>query len=461
MDQYIKQLLLLYSKVILPNLGAIVIANEETGELMFNEYLTYDDGKLSALLEKESTMDLQTAKNSVAKYVRELELLLNKGETYSIFKLGQFSKDKDGSIIFEGNIKTGGPSASDLTIGPSPTPPVVPIPKTSSKEDKVDPKKEEKKERQTEDKGEDKAELKPKEEKVLPREKVKEEPKLEDKKVPLKEEIKNEPSAKTDQEEQPKKEVVPPVKKVVITPIPKPVEKTEEPPKAKKNTYVEKPKVVDGSPIVEPIKKDEEVPPVIIVEEKKRRRGFLFWFLLLLFLLIIVGSVCVATNYEKVQQYLGWNSTEQTDEEAAKKAQLEKEKEQAEAERKRNDELNKELIVSNKDSLNNETFEEGISEGEIQEEPTEKPAEEVIPEETIPIASSTGNHYIVIGCFSEKSNADGLVNKYKQKGYDSKIISQLGGLYFVAAQSYPTFSEAKSELSRIRQDIDGAWLFKQ
>ena len=53
MDQYIKQLLLLHSKIILPQFGAIFIANEETGDLSFNEYLSYDDGKLSKLLEKD------------------------------------------------------------------------------------------------------------------------------------------------------------------------------------------------------------------------------------------------------------------------------------------------------------------------------------------------------------------------------------------------------------------------
>src|SRR5690554_4290957 len=106
MDKYIKQLLELYSKIILPQFGAIVVENEETGELMFNEYLSYDDGKLSELIEKESNMDLQEAQNMVAKFVRDLQLQLDKGETYSIFQLGEFSKNKDDEFTFKGNLKT-------------------------------------------------------------------------------------------------------------------------------------------------------------------------------------------------------------------------------------------------------------------------------------------------------------------------------------------------------------------
>src|SRR5690554_2676600 len=119
MDKYIKQLLEVYSKIILPQFGAIVIEDEETGELMFNEYLTYDDGKLSELIEKESNMDIQEAKNLVAKFVRELQAQLDKGETYAIFQLGEFSKSKDGEVIFNGNLKTGA-----LENKVTPTPPI-------------------------------------------------------------------------------------------------------------------------------------------------------------------------------------------------------------------------------------------------------------------------------------------------------------------------------------------------
>lgn len=106
MDKYIIQLLKLHYKIILPDFGAIVIADEESGELMFNEFLNYDDKKLAELLEQESNMNLQEAQNAVAKFVRELKYHLDKGNTYAIFQLGEFTKEKD-AYVFTGNIKTG------------------------------------------------------------------------------------------------------------------------------------------------------------------------------------------------------------------------------------------------------------------------------------------------------------------------------------------------------------------
>src|SRR5690554_4929192 len=125
MDKYIKQLLLLHSKIILPQFGAIVIANEETGELMFNEYLSYDDGKLSALLVEESNMDLQEAQNKIAKFVRELKAEIDKGETYAIYQLGEFFKNKDGAIVFEGNTNpTKEKSAEKEVVSSTPVAPI-------------------------------------------------------------------------------------------------------------------------------------------------------------------------------------------------------------------------------------------------------------------------------------------------------------------------------------------------
>lgn len=378
MDQYIKQLLLLHSKMILPQFGAIVIANEDTGELMFNEYLTYDDGKLSTLLEKESNMSLQEAQNDVAKFVRDLKLQLNKGETYTIFQLGEFSKKPDGSFVFEGNIKTGGESASDLASGPSPTPPIIPTPSPTPKVEDVQP-----------------------EEKSLPK---------------------------------PEEDKVEPAKEIpAVLPDPKPKEKEIEKPKAKKNTYIEK--SVDGAPIVEPVK-EKNIPPVI--EEKKRKKSFLFWFLLIFILLIIAGSAYVMYNYEKVEEYMGWNMYEEKKTDPiAKDTEIEEAKGEVEP---------------------LETEEEILTE---KEEEIEEEIEEPISEEVVPVTPTNGQHHIIIGCFEEKSNADHLVDDFRKKGFDSEIISQIGGLYFVSAQSYPTFQAADEDLSRIRQQVEGAWLNKR
>ena len=105
MDKYLKQLLELHAKVILPSFGAIVVENEESGNLMFNEYLSYNDGKLDDLIVSESNMELQEAQNMIAKYIRDIQVQIDKGESYDIFELGRFFKNQDGDIEFEGNLK--------------------------------------------------------------------------------------------------------------------------------------------------------------------------------------------------------------------------------------------------------------------------------------------------------------------------------------------------------------------
>lgn len=120
MDKFIKLLLETENTVILPGFGAIVVENENTGKLMFNEYLKFNDGKLDNAIVANSNMDVQEAQNYVAKYVREIQMQIDKGESYDIYQLGKFYKSEDGAIEFEGN-KSGLTETIQEIAGPSPT----------------------------------------------------------------------------------------------------------------------------------------------------------------------------------------------------------------------------------------------------------------------------------------------------------------------------------------------------
>lgn len=101
MDQYLFQILQSENTIIIPGLGALTITNEKTGEIMFMPYLKFDDGKLSAYIaEKEGWAEFE-AKNLIAKYVREIEIKLNQGDTYDMFNFGRFIKTPDGEIEFQ------------------------------------------------------------------------------------------------------------------------------------------------------------------------------------------------------------------------------------------------------------------------------------------------------------------------------------------------------------------------
>lgn len=101
MNKYLQELLKLSNTVIIPGLGALTITNDKTGELFFISYLKHDDGKLAEFIASKEEIELIDAKNNLAKYVREITALLDKGESFDIFNFGKFIKDGSGNIVFE------------------------------------------------------------------------------------------------------------------------------------------------------------------------------------------------------------------------------------------------------------------------------------------------------------------------------------------------------------------------
>ncbi|MBI1838130.1 MAG: hypothetical protein HYR91_12780, partial [Flavobacteriia bacterium] len=101
MDKYLLLLLKEVNTIIIPGLGALTITNEKTGEIMFMPYLNYDDGKLATYIAEKEGFELNDAKNLISKYVREVQTILAKGESYDMFEFGTFLKDKSGDIVFK------------------------------------------------------------------------------------------------------------------------------------------------------------------------------------------------------------------------------------------------------------------------------------------------------------------------------------------------------------------------
>lgn len=95
MDKYLLEILKSVNTIIIPGLGALTITNHDTGEIMFMSYLKHDDGKLTQYIVEHEGYEELEAKNIVAKYVREIQLTLDKGETYDMFQFGSFFKNGD------------------------------------------------------------------------------------------------------------------------------------------------------------------------------------------------------------------------------------------------------------------------------------------------------------------------------------------------------------------------------
>lgn len=416
MDKFIKMLLETETTVILPDFGAIVVENENTGSLTFNEYVKYNDGKLDEVIVENSNMDIQEAQNYVAKHIREIQQELDKGDEYSIFELGTFTKDKDGSIIFEGNKnfnggeKTNNQNKSTNAVqGPSPSPD-----KKDKEKNALDSKKtEESKQNSNKDKKAKLEETKHKEEK--------------EKKASKKEAEKTDKKAQAALKDKAKK-------------ADKEAKKSE---KAAKNTKSEKDK-----------------PP-----RKKKKTGIIIALILILGA-FGTGGVLIATNYDEFKEMMGWDKFEKvkTAEEVLDEDE-DSEPEETEDPVENEDDQTGEIETADSDentvdeeetSSNAENLEPEIEveEPEVVEEPKPTPT-------PVQATGESGKFYLIAGTFSSKSNAESLVNELKGKGHKAEIIGFLNNMHYVSVKSFNSRQDAVNGVNSVQNDAPGAWVYKK
>ena len=458
MDKYIKQLLEQYSKVILPKFGAIVIENDETGELMFNEYLNYNDGKLDAIIEKESNMELQEAQNMIAKYIRDIQAQIDKGESYDIFGLGSFSKNKDGEVEFSGNIKTGEAKKVASTAGPSPTP------AKKEEETKEEPVKKEEPAKKEATKKEEKSTDKKENKYVAPVPSTKESTKkTEDKPKGTKAtDAKQEEKLASHKKDKAAKEEKLKAKKKA----------EEDKHKAKEKAKKEKEEAKKAKAKSKEEKKNKKIKdPKSGGPKKKRKVGVFGWVIIVLLFLAAGGSITAGVYYDEISDYMGWNEFADQKEIAQNDTDLTDESSASESEANvmsdDQKEVDDEAVDNNQDKNNQEnTVADGSTETETID--TEKvntanvETEKVEPETTSSYSSNTssGSYHLIAGGFREKSNAEDLVSELSGKGLNAQIIGRINGLHYVSAKSYTSLQSAKQDINNIRSQVPGAWIYK-
>ena len=461
MDKYIKQLLEQFSKVILPKFGAIVIENDENGELMFNEYLNYNDGKLDELIVKESNMELQEAQNMIAKYIRDIQAQIDKGESYDIFGLGSFSKNKDGEVEFSGNLKTGESKNKGVSAGPSPTP-------TKKEEKEESPKKEnEKKEpKKKESTSSDKSEKK--ENKyvapVIPDKETSGEPEAKSNK-------KDEPAKKADHSskaDKAKKEANEKAEKQKAKKKAdedkakakaKAKKEKEEAKKAKDKAKEDKKKSKDAKP-QESKKKDSKE------KKKKRKVGVFGWIIIVIIFIAAGGTITAGIYYDEISDYMGWNEFTDKKEMAQNDMAPKDESDDSETDEELTNETQVVDSLENDESLEPVAEENSASNSEAESEETnneavKEPVKEEEPIETYTTNASSGSYHMIAGGFRDRSNAEDKVSELKSKGMDAKIIGRINGLHFVSAKSYSSLSAAKQDVNNIQSQVPGAWIYKK
>ena len=507
MIKYIIEILKLQSSLILPGFGSFQV-NTKTGKISFNTLLKFNDGTLAKYISQKEGIDQQAAQNQIAKFIREIEAEIGKGNSFDMFQFGKIVKNKKGDVEFlqEGTpiqpieetkkntpvqeVKKGADAVASAVSKveiPKVEIPKVEIPKVEIP--KVEVPKVEIPKVEVANVEVPKVEV-PKVEipKVeIPKVEV---PKVEIPKVAIpKVEIpkievpnveekqsknsftssiesklsdvkkteekipeisKNIPLAeasKKDPAAQEKNKFVPPIVEE------KAQDKSQETPKIMAASIKEESKFKKEEPkkevVKEKFKKDkpQKVKNVEIKDKKKKSR----WPSLIIILLILGGGATAAWFYQDdIKSFLfagvGENDKDSTNVNSTHN----------------HDSLVTENPILEEEFTDDSTLTEVPVVEEIIEEPiVEEVVKKPIKEDKVVNHTSSGGSYHIIGnSFSSKSNAENYANAMSAKGYTASVLGKFDGLYLVSIKSFGSREEAKSGLSSVSADAASAWVFK-
>lgn len=480
MNKYIIELLKLQSSVILPGFGSLMISNSKSGKVVFNPHLKFNDGALAKFIAEKEGIDSQEAQNQVAKFVREMEAEIAKGNSFDIFQFGKFSKNAKGDLEFvqEGTIipdtsKTESKPAAKVDVKPAvktetPKTESKPVEKTVAKESTSKPKTDALSDQlksaessadktQSEISKQAKNSFKPEEESKTPLKETEKKPvesKPVEKNIPLAEASKKEAGAQEKNSFKPVTESKPEASKPVEKETRKDPEKAAVQPvvDSSKDTSKAADKKQDVKPqkenIKEKFKKDK--PQKVKLEnpegkKPKKKKRALIWVIVII---LLGGGLTTAWFFkDQINEFLhagvGEHDSDST---------------HAETNHHTNDSLVTEEFVE--DTLLVETTEETTE--EVVEEAHEKPVKEKpVKEKPVVNHSSPGGSYHLIGnSFSSEQNAQNYASSMNSKGYSAQVLGKFDGLYLVSIKSYSSREDAKSGLSSVQSDAPKAWVFK-
>jgi len=420
MNQYLLSILREVNTIIIPGIGALTITNAATGEIMFMPYLKFEDGKLAQHISEKEGIDINDAKNLVAKYVREIEAQLNIGESYDMYQFGSFYKNSDGEIEFKPWNGVNESQSSETLINQSTN---EPEPTTDNTIDNV----------------EIFVEPVQAEPMIVEPEISNNENILQSKEKHQENETEDELDAASSIAEFVAEETIhPDSSEIPVESVPETIYTEEQqwnddldlPPI---NAKIERPK----KPIIEKVQKD------------KKRKSPAKVILITLAFLLIGGGTTVILMRDQLGITLPFLS-------ASKES------------------IKVESVTTTKSTVKKETSTETETTEieETKEVPTnETPVKSEVEEQSTSNSSnmlqtSTGlvdrnkPYHIVGGAFTELSNAERYQKKLTESGNSSVVIGKFDGLYIVSISSYSNQDEAKNALNEAKGISANAWIFR-
>lgn len=100
MEQYLLELIKNNNRVIVPNFGAFIVSRDAGTTVLFNNFLSFNDGLFINHVSDKEGIDTHEATQRVSDFVDKIKQKLDESGEYSIEKLGRFTKDKSGILRF-------------------------------------------------------------------------------------------------------------------------------------------------------------------------------------------------------------------------------------------------------------------------------------------------------------------------------------------------------------------------
>lgn len=100
MDKYILELTENSNRINIPGFGAILVSRDNGRNILFNQFLNFNDGTLAGFVAKKREISEDEALKEIEEYVAGIKSKLDADGNYTILGIGTFTRSDDGSLNF-------------------------------------------------------------------------------------------------------------------------------------------------------------------------------------------------------------------------------------------------------------------------------------------------------------------------------------------------------------------------
>jgi len=101
MEKYLQELIQSQNRIIIPDFGAFIISRDNGQHILFNNFLTFNDGLLVSHICEAEGINSDQALEKVAQFIQRAKSALTKDGEFRIEKIGTLIRGEEGAVSFE------------------------------------------------------------------------------------------------------------------------------------------------------------------------------------------------------------------------------------------------------------------------------------------------------------------------------------------------------------------------